>query len=73
LLLEGITAIECTYRDALIGPDYAINTDVAPIAVSARAAADALDACREAREAFLVHEKGVVRLQYTLMRLPPAM
>ena len=28
--------------------------------------------CRAAREAFLVHEKGVVRLQYLLMSLPPA-
>jgi DNA polymerase III subunit delta' len=72
LLLEGITAIECTYRDALAGVDLAVNTDVTPIGVTARGAADALDACREAREAFLVHEKGVVRLQYLLMSLPPA-
>jgi DNA polymerase-3 subunit delta' len=72
LLLEGITAIECTYRDSLTGADQAINTDIPPIGIAARAAADALDACREAREAFILHEKGVVRLQYLLMSLPPA-
>jgi DNA polymerase-3 subunit delta' len=72
LLFEGITAIESTYRDALAGGEIRLNTDMAPIVVSPRAAADALDACREAREAFLVHEKGVVRLQYLLMSLPPA-
>jgi DNA polymerase-3 subunit delta' len=72
LLLEGVTAIECTYRDALAGVDLALNTDVAPIGVTARGAADALDACRAARDAFLIHEKGVVRLQYLLMTLPPA-
>jgi DNA polymerase-3 subunit delta' len=72
LLLEGITAIETTYRDALAGPGAALNTDLPAIAVSARGAADALEATREAREAFLVHEKGVVRLQYLFMSLPPA-
>ncbi len=59
LLLEGVTAIECTYRDALAhGRD-------------ARSAAAAIDACRAAREAFLVNEKGVVRLTYLLMCLTP--
>jgi DNA polymerase-3 subunit delta' len=72
LLLEGVTAIETTYRDALAGPDHALNTDLRPLPISARAAADAIDACREAREAFLVNEKGQVRLQYLLMSLPPA-
>jgi hypothetical protein len=72
LLLEGVTAIECTYRDALATGGPALNADVAPIGVSGRSAAEALDACREAREAFLVHEKGLVRLQYLLLSLPPA-
>jgi DNA polymerase-3 subunit delta' len=72
LLLEGVTAIECTYRDALTGTDNAINTDVPNIGVGARVAADALDALRSAREAFVIQEKGVVRLQYLLMSLPPA-
>jgi DNA polymerase-3 subunit delta' len=59
LLLEGVTAIECTYRDVLVnGRD-------------ARDAAAALDACREAREAVLINEKGIVRLTYLLMCLPP--
>jgi DNA polymerase III subunit delta' len=72
MLFEGITAIESTYRDALAGPDHARNTDVPAVVVNARAVAGALDACRAAREAFLVHEKGVVRLQYLFMTLPPA-
>jgi DNA polymerase-3 subunit delta' len=72
LLFEGVTAIEATYRDALAGGALARNTDVPTLTVNPRAAAVALDACREAREAFLVHEKGVVRLQYLFMTLPPA-
>jgi DNA polymerase-3 subunit delta' len=72
LLLEGVTAIECTYRDAMASGAPALNSDVGPIGVSAPSAAAALDACREAREAYLVHEKGLVRLQYLLLSLPPA-
>jgi DNA polymerase-3 subunit delta' len=72
LLLEGVTAMECTYRDALAGPGHSINTDLATLSVTPRGVVAALDACRAAREAFLVHEKGVVRLQYLLMSLPPA-
>jgi hypothetical protein len=72
LLLEGMTAMECTYRDALAGSASARNRDLDAITVTPRAAVDALEACRAAREAFLVHEKGLVRLQYLCMALPPA-
>jgi hypothetical protein len=72
LLLEGVTAIESVYRDVLAGADHALNRDLPLPAVTPRAAADALEACREAREAYLVHEKGVVRLQYLLLCLPAA-
>ncbi len=72
LLLEGITATECTYRDALAGRQSARNLDIDPIVVTPRAAGEALDALRAAREAFLVQEKGLVRLQYLCMTLPPA-
>ena len=51
-LLEGITALETVYRDALAGrPDERLNTDRDVLAVDPRAAATALDACRDARQA----------------------
>ena len=63
LLLEGVTAIESVYRDVLADPAPALNADRdGRLHVSARAAAAALDACREAREAFLINEKGLMRL-----------
>ena len=72
LLMEGVTAIESVYRDALAAPDVALNRDRLQVRVSPRAAAAALDACREAREAFAVNEKGIVRLTSLLLTLPPA-
>jgi DNA polymerase-3 subunit delta' len=63
LLVEGVTAIEGVYRDALEASSTAVR-------VSPRAAAGALDACREAREAFLINEKGVMRLTALLLALP---
>jgi DNA polymerase-3 subunit delta' len=51
-LLEGITALETVYRDALAGgPDERLNTDRDVLAVDPRAAATALDDCRDARQA----------------------
>lgn len=51
-LLEGITALETVYRDALAGsPGERLNLDRDVLRVSPRAAADALDACRDARRA----------------------
>ena len=72
LLLEGVTAIESVYRDVLAVPAPALNTDHDRLVLSARACAEALDACREAREAFTVNEKGLVRLIALFMTLPPA-
>ncbi|HUI49675.1 MAG TPA: hypothetical protein VL119_13335 [Acidimicrobiia bacterium] len=72
LLIEGVTAIETVYRDALAAPVPPLNTDRPGLRVSPQGAAAALDACREAREAFLINEKGVVRLVALLMALPPA-
>src|SRR5207244_11893823 len=54
LLLEGVTALETVYRDALGDPAPALNRDLARVSVAPRAAAGALDACREAREAFVI-------------------
>jgi DNA polymerase III subunit delta' len=72
LLIEGVTAIESVYRDALATPADALNHDLVPLRIAPRAAAEALGACREAREAFLINEKGLVRLVALLMALPPA-
>jgi DNA polymerase-3 subunit delta' len=72
LLLEGVTAIESVYRDVLVAPEPALNADQERVAVSARAAAEAIDACRVAREAFAINEKGLIRLISLLMALPPA-
>jgi len=72
LLLEGVTAIESVYRDALAAPAPPLNEDRPVLCVNARAAAAALDACREAREAFVINEKGLVRLVALLLALPPA-
>ena len=72
LLLEGVTAIESVYRDVLAAPADALNQDRPVMRVSARAAAAALGDCRTSREAFLVNEKGVVRLTHLLLSLPIA-
>jgi DNA polymerase-3 subunit delta' len=51
-LVEGITALETIYRDALAGTGEArLNVDRDVLAVNPRGAAAALDACREARQA----------------------
>jgi DNA polymerase-3 subunit delta' len=72
LLIEGVTAIESVYRDALAAPAAPLNLDRPALSVAPRAAAEALVACREARDAFLINEKGLVRLVALLMALPPA-
>lgn len=71
-LVEGVTAIESVYRDALAAPAPPLNADRPPPSMAARAAAEALDACRDARRAFSMNEKGTLHLQRLLLRLPPA-
>ncbi len=72
LLLEGVTAIETVYRDALSAPAPARDAKRPRVGVSPRAAGHALDLCREAREAFLINEKGLVRLAFLCLSLPPS-
>ncbi len=51
-LLEGITALETVYRDALAGSAAPqLNTDRAALTFDPRACAAALEACRSARQA----------------------
>jgi DNA polymerase III subunit delta' len=70
LLLEGVTAIESAYRDVIAAPAPPLNTDLSLLPLTPRAAAEAIDACRDAREAFTINEKGIVRLIALLMALP---
>ena len=72
LLLEGVTALESVYRDVLADPAPPLNGDRPRLGVPPRAAASALDECRRAREAFLINEKGLVRLTHLLLSLPSA-
>lgn len=72
LLIEGVTALETVYRDALADPAPALNGDRPRLGVPPRAAAGALEECRRAREAFLINEKGLVRLTHLLLSLPSA-
>ena len=74
LLLEGITALETVYRDALAGPGApALNVDRPMLVVDARAAAAALDACRAARQVLIEHNPNeTLLLERLLLHLPAA-
>jgi DNA polymerase-3 subunit delta' len=73
LIVEGITALESVYRDALAGPDAPrVNADQPILAVTPRACAEAIDACRAAREAFEFNPNESLLLERLLMRLPAA-
>lgn len=69
-LLEGITAIESVYRDALANDAPPINLDRDRILVEPAAAARALDACREARAAFEFNPSEALLLERLVMHLP---
>ena len=49
-----------------------LNQDRPRVVLAPRAAAAALDMCRQAREAILINEEGLVRLTHLLLSLPPA-
>jgi DNA polymerase-3 subunit delta' len=73
-LLEGITALETVYRDALARvPEARLNLDHEVLAVSPRGAAAALDACRDARRAIAeLNPNETLLLERLLLHLPPA-
>src|SRR6202012_1122895 len=60
LLLEGITAIESVYRDALCAPAPGRNLDLTALDIPADRCARALEACRVARDSMIVNEKGTL-------------
>jgi DNA polymerase-3 subunit delta' len=72
LLLEGITAVESLYRDALAGSSAPLlNTDRPLLAVDARACGAALDACRAARRVLLEHNPNeTLLLERLFLHLP---
>jgi DNA polymerase III subunit delta' len=73
LIVEGITALESVYRDAMAGPDAPrLNTDQPLMTVPPRASAEAVDACRAARDAFEFNPNESLLLERLLMRLPAA-
>ncbi|MGZ8764567.1 MAG: DNA polymerase III subunit [Acidimicrobiia bacterium] len=69
-LHEGITALESMYRDALATGAPRINADREVLAVSPRAAADALDACSEARRSFEFNPNESLLLERLMLHLP---
>ena len=73
-LLEGITALETVYRDALAGsPAERLNLDHDVLAVNPRAAAGALDACRAARQAIAeFNPNETLLVERLFLHLPPA-
>ena len=73
LLLEGITALESVYRDALAGKDAPLlNTDRPVLELTPRSCMEAIDACREARDAFEFNPNETLLLERLLMKLPAA-
>jgi len=74
LLLEGITALETLYRDALAGADAPrLNLDHDLLRVDPRASAEALDACRAARQVLLEHNPNeTLLLERLFLHLPAA-
>jgi hypothetical protein len=73
-LLEGITALETVYRDAMAGPGTPrLNLDRELVGLTPRAAAAALDACREARQAIAeFNPNETLLVERLLLHLPPA-
>jgi DNA polymerase-3 subunit delta' len=67
-LFEGVTAIESVLFDALSGVAPR-NDDVAPLGWDPRRCAAGLDACRAAREAIAINEKGTLHLEHLLLSL----
>lgn len=70
LLVEGFTALESVYRDALAAPAPPLNVDRAPLTIAPPAAAAALDRCREARESFEFNPNEGLLLEWLLLHLP---
>jgi DNA polymerase III subunit delta' len=72
-IVEGLTALESVYRDVLAGPDAPrLNTDQPELRMDARACADAIEACGEARDAFEFNPNESLLIERLLLHLPAA-
>ena len=70
-IIEGVTALESVYRDALAGPEAPQrNLDQAPMRVEARAGDRALEACRDARQALERNPNEGLLLERLVLHLP---
>jgi DNA polymerase III subunit delta' len=73
LIVEGITALESVYRDALAGTDAPrVNTDQPVLILPPRSCAEAIEACRAARDAFEFNPNEGLLLERLLLCLPAA-
>ncbi|MBM3670684.1 MAG: hypothetical protein FJW86_00620 [Actinobacteria bacterium] len=71
-IVEGVTALETVYRDALAGSKAPLrNLDRTPIRVEARAADRALEACRAARDSLEHNPNEGLLLERLVLQLPP--
>jgi DNA polymerase-3 subunit delta' len=71
LIVEGITALESVYRDALAGAAAPrLNVDQPVLALTPRSCAAAIDACREARDAFEFNPNEGLLIERLLLHLP---
>jgi DNA polymerase-3 subunit delta' len=71
-LLEGITALETVYRDALAAGGPVRNLDRDVVAVDPRAAAAALTACADARHGVKRNPNEALLLERLFVHLPAA-
>jgi DNA polymerase-3 subunit delta' len=73
LIVEGITALESVYRDALAGPAAPrLNLDQPALTIAPRACEAAIEACREARDAFEFNPNESLLLERLVLHLPAA-
>jgi DNA polymerase III subunit delta' len=70
LLVEGFTAMESVYRDALAAPEQPLNLDRPVPPVRPADAARAVDLCRQAREAFEFNPNESLLIEWLLLQLP---
>jgi DNA polymerase-3 subunit delta' len=73
-MIEGITALETMYRDALVGADTEqLNADRPRLVIDPRGAVAAIEACRAARHALVEHNPAEqLLLERLFLHLAPS-
>jgi DNA polymerase-3 subunit delta' len=73
LIVEGLTALESVYRDALAGTEAPrLNTDLPVLVLSPTVCGAAVEACGEARAAFEFNPNETLLLERLFLHLPAA-